>query len=71
MKQILITQAQFEKAVQKVMHDYTDKMRKYKYNDGDYDRLHELSDVLTMSISFALLEYNLFNKGGESDEGNE
>lgn len=69
MKQILITQAQFKKAVQKVMHDYTDKMR--KYNDGDYDRMHELSDVLSMSISFALLEYNLFNKGGESDEGNE
>lgn len=69
MKQILITQAQFKKAVQKAMHDYTDKMR--KYNDGDYDRMHELSDVLSMSISFALLEYNLFNEGGESDENNE
>ena len=69
MKQILITQAQFKKAVQKAMRDYTDKMR--KYNDGDYDRMHELSDVLSMSISFTLLEYNLFNKGGESNESNE
>lgn len=69
MKQILITQAQFKKAVQKAMHDYIDKMR--KYNDDDYDRMHELSDVLSMSIGFALLEYNLFNEGGESDESNE
>lgn len=69
MKQILITQAQFKKAVQKVMHEYTDNMR--EYNDGDYDRMHEISDVLTMSVSFALLEYNLFNKRGESDESNE
>lgn len=69
MKQILITREQFKKAVQKAMHAYTDKMR--KYNDGDYDRMHELSDVLSMSISFALLECNLFNEGGESNESNE
>ena len=69
MKILLISQEQFKKAVQKAMHDYIDEMR--KYNDGDYDRIHELSDVLSMSISFALLEYNLFNKGGESDESNE
>ena len=69
MKQILITQAQFKKAVQKAMHEYTDKMR--NANGDDYDRLHELSDVLSMSVSFALLEFNLFNEGGESDEGNE
>ena len=65
MKQILITQAQFRKHVQKTMREYIDKMR--KYNDGDYDRRDELSDALSMSISFALLEYNLFNEGSESD----
>lgn len=69
MKQILITKAQFKKAVQKAMNDYTDKMR--KYNDGDYDTIHELSDVFSMSICFALLEYNLFNNGGKSNECNE
>lgn len=68
MKQILITQEQFKKSVCRAMHKYTDKMRK---NNEDYDKLAELSDVLTLSIAFALLEYELFDIGGESNESNE
>lgn len=65
MKHILISQEQFKKAVQKAMHSYTDKMR--KSNGEDYGRLDEISDVLTMSVSFALLEYDLFCKEDKKD----
>ena len=67
MKQILITQKQYKKAVQKAMHEYTDKMKKDNDSDMKYDSLSELSDVLTMSICFALLEYDLFCKEDEND----
>lgn len=71
MKQILITQAQFRKHVQKIMHKYTDKVRAVKNKDGkEYTKAEEMADVLKMSIIFALLEFDLFN-GGESDESNE
>lgn len=65
MKQILITQEQFKKAAARAMHKYTDKMS--EHNDGDYGKLSEISDMLTMSVSFALLEYDLFCKEDECD----
>lgn len=65
MKTILITQKQFKKAVAKAMRKYTDKMK--KSNGEDYSGLEEISDVLTMSICFALLEYDLFCKEDEND----
>ena len=60
MKAVLISQEQFKKAAAKAMRKYTEKMKK----DMEYDSLSEMSDVLTMSICFALLEYNLFYKEG-------
>lgn len=69
MKQILITKEHFIKTAQKVMHEYTDKMR--KTNEGKYNKADELTDVLTVAVAFAFLEKNLFGEGSESDEGNE
>ena len=70
MKQILITKEQFIKTAQTAMREYTDKMR--KSNDGKYNKVDELSDVLTLAVAFAFLEKNLFGEGGgESDESNE
>lgn len=72
MKQIIITQEQFKKAVHKTMHEFVDKARKAKNESGEeYTRSEEFADVLEMSIIFALLEYRLFHKGGKSDESNE
>ena len=68
MKQILITQKQFKKAAAKAMREYTDKMKKDNDSDMEYDTLSEMSDVLTMSICFALLEYDLFYKEDKNDE---
>ena len=69
MKQILITKEQFIKTAQMAMREYTDKMR--KSNDGKYNKVDELSDVLTLAVAFAFLEKNLFGEGGENDESNE
>ena len=69
MKQIIITKEQFIKTAQMAMREYTDKMR--KSNDGKYNKVDELSDVLTLAVAFAFLEKNLFGEGGESDESNE
>ena len=64
MKTILITQAQFRKHVQKTMHKYTDKVRAVKNKDGEeYTKAEEMADVLEMSIIFALLEFDLFDRG--------
>lgn len=67
MKQILITQNQFKKAAARAMRKYTDKMKKNNDSDMEYDSLSEMSDVLTMSICFALLEFDLFYKENEND----
>ena len=71
MKQIIITQKQFHQMAGATMTEYTDKIKSRATGKNKYSRLMELSDVLTMSVAFSLLEYNLFNEGGESDEGNE
>ena len=71
MKQIIITQKQFHQMASATMTEYTDKMKSREYDEHKYSRLMEISDVLTMLVAFSLLEYNLFNEGGESDEGNE
>ena len=68
MKQITLTQEQFKKAAAKAMRKYTDKMKKEDKSGIEYDSLSEMSDVLTMSICFALLECDLFYKEGECDE---
>ena len=67
MKAVLITQKQFKKAAAKAMRKYTEKMKKDNDSDMEYDSLSEMSDVLTLSICFALLEYDLFYKEGEND----
>ena len=64
MKAVLISQEQFKKAAAKAMCKYTEKMKKDNDKDMEYDSLSEMSDALTMSICFALLEYNLFYKEG-------
>ena len=69
MKQILITKEQFIKTAQMAIREYTDKMR--TSNDGKYNKVDELSDVLTLAVAFASLEKNLFGEGGENDESNE
>ena len=71
MKQIIISQKQFHQMAGATMTEYTDKMKSHEDDEHKYTRMNEISDVLTMSIAFSLLECKLFNIGGESDESNE
>lgn len=71
MKQIIISQKQFHQLAGATMTEYTDMMKSHEDDVYKYTRMTEISDVLTMSIVFSMLECKLFNIGGESDENNE
>ena len=69
MKEILITQEQFNKMSQAAIDEYISNMKKVAHDEEkNYNGLMEFGDRLTLSLAFGLLGGKLFNKGGESNE---